>query len=77
LLQRAKEKDFTLRGLVGELAERGLKVDYRSVMARFASMLLLSENRTRHRPPRNVENDPRLSRQDLNVFGRRRGGDGA
>ena len=31
LLQRAKEKDFTLRGLVAEFAERGLKVDYRSV----------------------------------------------
>src|SRR3979411_939269 len=32
LLQRAKEKDFTLRGLVAELAESGLKVDYRSVV---------------------------------------------
>src|SRR6266436_2457665 len=31
LLERIKEKDFTIRGLVGELAERGLKVDYRSV----------------------------------------------
>jgi transposase len=31
LLQRIKDRDFTLRGLVGELAERGLKVDYRSV----------------------------------------------
>ena len=31
LLQRAKEKDFTLRGLVTAFAERGLKVDYRSV----------------------------------------------
>ncbi len=31
LLQRTKEKDFTLRGLVVELAKRGLKVDYRSV----------------------------------------------
>ena len=31
LLQRTREKDFTLRGLVAELAERGLKVDYRSV----------------------------------------------
>ena len=31
LLQRIKEGDFTLRGLVVELAERGLKVDYRSV----------------------------------------------
>ena len=31
LLQRIKEGDFTLRGLVAELAERGLKVDYRTV----------------------------------------------
>jgi transposase len=31
LLLRIKEKDFTLRGLVAELAERGLKVDYRTV----------------------------------------------
>lgn len=31
LLDRIKTKDFTLRGLVAELAERGLKVDYRSV----------------------------------------------
>jgi putative transposase len=33
LLQRIKDGDFTLRGLVCELAERGLKVDYRSVWA--------------------------------------------
>lgn len=31
LVQRCREADFTLRGLVHELAERGLKVDYRSV----------------------------------------------
>ena len=31
LLQRCREADFTLRGLVAELAERGLKVDYRTV----------------------------------------------
>ncbi len=31
LLRRVKERDFTLRGLVAELAERSLKVDYRSV----------------------------------------------
>ena len=31
LLQRIKDGDFTLRGLVAELAERELKVDYRSV----------------------------------------------
>ena len=33
LLGRCREKDFTLRGLVAELAERGLKVDYRVVWA--------------------------------------------
>jgi transposase len=31
LLARMKERDFTLRGLVAELAERGLKVDYHTV----------------------------------------------
>jgi transposase len=31
LLHRIKDGDFTLRGLVAELGERGLKVDYRSV----------------------------------------------
>ena len=31
LLQRIKQADFTLRGLVAELADRGLKVDYRTV----------------------------------------------
>lgn len=31
LLERCQGRDFTLRGLVAELAERGLKVDYRSV----------------------------------------------
>ena len=31
LLARCRERDFTLRGLVAEFGERGLKVDYRSV----------------------------------------------
>jgi transposase len=31
LLERTKDGDFTLRGLVAELGERGLRVDYRSV----------------------------------------------
>ena len=31
LLQRIEGKEFTIRGLVAEFAERGLKVDYRSV----------------------------------------------
>ena len=33
LLERCRASDFTLRGLGGELAERGLKVDYRVVWA--------------------------------------------
>lgn len=31
LLERCRAQDFTLRGLVGELAGRGLRVDYRTV----------------------------------------------
>ncbi len=31
LVERMRDKEFTLRGLVAELAERGLKVDYRTV----------------------------------------------
>jgi putative transposase len=31
LLERCRAQDFTLRGLVAELAERGLQVDYRTV----------------------------------------------
>jgi transposase len=33
LLERIQVRDFTLKGLVAELAGRGLKVDYRSVWA--------------------------------------------
>src|SRR4029077_1163206 len=42
LLLRIKEKDFTLRGLVAELAERGLKVDYKTVW-NFVHAVLASE----------------------------------
>lgn len=31
VVQRCRERDFPLRGLVAEFGERGLKVDYRSV----------------------------------------------
>ena len=31
LIRRCRQADFTLRGLVVELAERGLRVDYRAV----------------------------------------------
>lgn len=48
LMERTKEKDFTLRGLVAELAERGLKVDYRSVW-NFVHAQKLSFKKKRHR----------------------------
>ncbi len=50
LLERCREKDFTLRGLVAELAERGLKVDYRAVWDFVhAEKLSYKKNRPRHR----------------------------
>jgi transposase len=48
LLQRTKEADFTLRGLVAELAARGLKVDYRT-MWNFVHAERLSFKKKRHR----------------------------
>jgi len=59
LLQRTKAGDFTLRGLVVELAGRGLKVDYRSVWEFVhAEKLSFKKNSggwrarsSRHRPP--------------------------
>ena len=50
LVHRCREKDFTLRGLVAELAERGLKVDYRSVWNFVhAEKLSFKKNRSRQR----------------------------
>ena len=50
LLERIRERDFTLRGLVAELAERGLKVDYRSVWNFVhAEKLSFKKNRDRQR----------------------------
>ena len=54
MLERMKQ-DFTLRGLVAELAERGLKVDYRTVWSFVhAEKLSFKKNRGgwRTRPPR-------------------------
>jgi len=50
LLERIREQPFTLRGLVAELADRGLKVDYRT-MWNFvhAEKLSFKKNRTRQR----------------------------
>ena len=50
LLFRIKEKDFTLRGLVAELSERGLKVDYKTVWNFVhAEKLSFKKNRARQR----------------------------
>jgi putative transposase len=51
LIARCRTGDFTLRGLVAELAERGLKVDYRSVWA-FAHAEGLSFKKRMARPVR-------------------------
>jgi putative transposase len=50
LLARCRERDFTLRGLVRELAGRGLEVDYRSVWEFVhAEGLSYKKNRRRQR----------------------------
>ena len=48
LARRVRDGAFTLRGLVAELAERGLKVDYRSVW-NFVHAEKLSFKKTRRR----------------------------
>src|ERR1700682_260577 len=55
MLESTKARDFPLRGLVSELAERGLKVDYRAVWNFVhAENLSFKKNRggQRTRPPR-------------------------
>ena len=50
LRDRIRERDFTLRGLVGELAARGLKADYTAVWAFVhAEALSFKKNRARQR----------------------------
>ena len=66
LARRVREGSFTLRGLVAELAERGLKVDYRSVWNFVhAERLSFKKNRrrqrarsTRHRAPARPVDEP-------------------
>ena len=48
LVQRIRDREFTLRGLVAELSGRGLKVDYRSVW-NFVHAEKLSFKKNRHR----------------------------
>ncbi len=50
LIERCRVRDFTLRGLVAELADRGLKVDYHSVWDFVhAEKLSYKKNRARRR----------------------------
>ncbi len=50
LLERTRERDFTLRGLVSELADRGVKVDYRTMWSFVhAEKLSFKKNRARQR----------------------------
>ena len=50
LLERTREKEFTLRGLVAELADRGLKVDYRTMWSFVhGEKLSFKKNRARQR----------------------------
>lgn len=49
LIERCHSTDFTLRGLIVELAERGLKVGYRSVWT-FVHAEGLSYKKKPHRP---------------------------
>jgi putative transposase len=59
LIERCNSRDFTLRGLVVELAERAVKVDYRSVWAFVHAEKLSFKKKPgrrrarspRHRPP--------------------------
>jgi hypothetical protein len=61
-LQRIKDGDFTLRGLVAELGERGLKVDYRLVWESVHAEKRSFKNKRcgwRTRPSRRLRGDGR------------------
>lgn len=53
LVERCGRADFTLRGLVGELAERGLEVDYHSVWD-FVHAEGLTHKKRRWSPPSRI-----------------------
>jgi putative transposase len=70
LLPRIMEGNFTLRGLVAELAERGLKVDFRTgrtfvqaEMLSFTKSVVAGERSSRRRPTaRTVDKVPKQDR---------------
>ncbi len=71
LVERIKERDFTLRGLVAELSERGLKVDYRT-MWNFvhAEKLSFKKNRGRQRTGSSRRCAPASAVEELSGPGR-------
>lgn len=59
LVKRIAGADFTLRGLVAELAERGLKVDYRTIWKFVhAEGLSFKKNRARRRAAKTGRRKP-------------------
>ena len=75
LVERCESGDFTLRGLVSELAERGLRVDYRTMWAFVhAENLSFKKNLSgqRARPPSADHSIELRSTEPLVSFARRR-----
>jgi hypothetical protein len=69
LVERAKARDFTLRGLVAELAERGLKVDYRAVWNFVhAEKLSFKKNQSRQRIEESAEIGPLSGTSSVGVL---------
>ena len=70
LIERCRARDFTLRGLVAELAERGLKVDYRSVWNFVhAEKLSFKKNRARRRAGAPRHRTPPGTVAEVSTFG--------
>ena len=65
LVERCRTADFTLRGLVHELAERGLTVDYRSVWAFVHAEGLSHKKRRWSRPSRTAPMSLAVDRNGL------------
>lgn len=62
LVERCRSADFTLRGLVRELAERGLKVDYHSVWDFVHAEGLTHKKRLWSQPNRTDRTSPAAAR---------------
>jgi putative transposase len=67
LIERCTGQDFTLRGLVVELAARGLKVDYRSVWAFVHAEKLSFKKKHSSHPSRTAPTSPGEGRSGKNA----------